>query len=235
MNVLITGGSRGIGAAAVRAFSARGDRVAFFYEKEDEKAAAVAAETGRACRPLRRCGRGGGERRVRAASRHRSSHQQRRDRGLCAHQHHHTRTLAQAVCRQRRRRVLLHPRSPSPYAAAAVRLHPQRQLHVGADRRVVRGGVFGDEGRDPRSDQGAGAGAGAVRHPRERRRAGRHPDRYVRARRPQRYGGSAAADRPRAAGARRRTSRGRWSIWQTQRLSPDRFCLSTEASSSRNT
>ena len=43
MNVLITGGSRGIGAAAVRAFSARGDRVAFFYEKEDEKAAAVAA------------------------------------------------------------------------------------------------------------------------------------------------------------------------------------------------
>ena len=46
MNVLITGGSRGIGAAAVRAFSARGDRVAFFYEKEDEKAAAVAAETG---------------------------------------------------------------------------------------------------------------------------------------------------------------------------------------------
>ena len=39
MNVLITGGSRGIGAAAVRAFSARGDRVAFFYEKEDEKAA----------------------------------------------------------------------------------------------------------------------------------------------------------------------------------------------------
>ena len=45
-HVIITGGSRGIGAAAVRAFSARGDRVAFFYEKEDEKAAAVAAETG---------------------------------------------------------------------------------------------------------------------------------------------------------------------------------------------
>ena len=43
---IVTGGSRGIGAAAVRAFSARGDRVAFFYEKEDEKAAAVAAETG---------------------------------------------------------------------------------------------------------------------------------------------------------------------------------------------
>ena len=34
--VIITGGSRGIGAAAVRAFCARGDRVAFLYEKEDE-------------------------------------------------------------------------------------------------------------------------------------------------------------------------------------------------------
>ena len=44
--VIITGGSRGIGAAAVRAFCARGDRVPFLYEKEDEKAAAVAAETG---------------------------------------------------------------------------------------------------------------------------------------------------------------------------------------------
>ena len=45
-NVIITGGSRGIGAAAVRAFCARGDRVAFLYEKEDTRAAAVAAETG---------------------------------------------------------------------------------------------------------------------------------------------------------------------------------------------
>lgn len=44
--VIITGGSRGIGAAAVRAFSARGDQVAFLYEKEVEQAAAVAAETG---------------------------------------------------------------------------------------------------------------------------------------------------------------------------------------------
>lgn len=46
MNVLITGGSRGIGAAAVRAFSARGDRVWFFYAKAADAAAAVAAETG---------------------------------------------------------------------------------------------------------------------------------------------------------------------------------------------
>ena len=45
-NVLITGGSRGIGAAAVHRFARRGDRVWFLYEKEHEAAQAVAAETG---------------------------------------------------------------------------------------------------------------------------------------------------------------------------------------------
>ncbi len=44
--VVITGGSRGIGAAAVTLFAARGDRVWFLYEKEHEAAAAVAAKTG---------------------------------------------------------------------------------------------------------------------------------------------------------------------------------------------
>ena len=44
--IVITGGSRGIGAAAVRAFADRGDRVFFLYEKEHEAAAAVAAATG---------------------------------------------------------------------------------------------------------------------------------------------------------------------------------------------
>ena len=45
-NVVITGGSRGIGAAAVRLFAAQGHRVCFLYEKNHEAAAAVAAETG---------------------------------------------------------------------------------------------------------------------------------------------------------------------------------------------
>ena len=44
--VLITGGSRGIGAAAVARFARRGDRVFFLYEKEHDAAAAVAASTG---------------------------------------------------------------------------------------------------------------------------------------------------------------------------------------------
>ena len=44
--VVITGGSRGIGAAAVERFAARGDRVYFLYEKNHEAAEAVAARTG---------------------------------------------------------------------------------------------------------------------------------------------------------------------------------------------
>ena len=44
--VLVTGGSRGIGAAAVRAFAGRGDQVYFLYEKEHECAKKIAEETG---------------------------------------------------------------------------------------------------------------------------------------------------------------------------------------------
>ena len=44
--VVITGGSRGIGAAAVEAFAARGHKVFFLYEKNHDAAAAVAAKTG---------------------------------------------------------------------------------------------------------------------------------------------------------------------------------------------
>lgn len=46
MNVLITGGSRGIGAACVRAFCSRGDRVVFFYQTSKERADVLARETG---------------------------------------------------------------------------------------------------------------------------------------------------------------------------------------------
>ncbi len=44
--VLITGGSRGIGEAMVRLFSEKGWRVAFTYRNSEEKALALARETG---------------------------------------------------------------------------------------------------------------------------------------------------------------------------------------------
>ena len=44
--VVITGGSRGIGAAAVALFAAKGHRVYFLYEKNHAAAAAVAEKTG---------------------------------------------------------------------------------------------------------------------------------------------------------------------------------------------
>ena len=46
MNFIITGGSRGIGAEAVRFFSAQGHRVRFLYEKNHAAAMAVSRETG---------------------------------------------------------------------------------------------------------------------------------------------------------------------------------------------
>ena len=44
--IVITGGSRGIGAAAVELFAAQGHRVYFLYEKNHEAAQAVAEKTG---------------------------------------------------------------------------------------------------------------------------------------------------------------------------------------------
>lgn len=44
--VVVTGGSRGIGAAIVARFAARGDRVYFLYEKNHQAAKAVSEKTG---------------------------------------------------------------------------------------------------------------------------------------------------------------------------------------------
>ena len=46
MTTVITGGSRGIGAAAAELFAAKGHRVYFLYEKEHEAARGVAEKTG---------------------------------------------------------------------------------------------------------------------------------------------------------------------------------------------
>lgn len=45
-NVLITGGSRGIGAACVKLFAGKGYRVFFTYNKSEDAATALAQETG---------------------------------------------------------------------------------------------------------------------------------------------------------------------------------------------
>ena len=46
LTIVVTGGSRGIGAAAVELFCAKGHRVFFLYEKNHEAAAAIAGKTG---------------------------------------------------------------------------------------------------------------------------------------------------------------------------------------------
>ena len=45
-SIVVTGGSRGIGAAITARYAARGDRVYFLYEKNHEAARAVAEKTG---------------------------------------------------------------------------------------------------------------------------------------------------------------------------------------------
>ena len=45
-SVVVTGGSRGIGAAVVARYAGRGDRVYFLYEKNHEAAKAVSQQTG---------------------------------------------------------------------------------------------------------------------------------------------------------------------------------------------
>ena len=45
-SVLITGGSRGIGAAMVKEFTAKGYKEAFLYKERDDKAREISAETG---------------------------------------------------------------------------------------------------------------------------------------------------------------------------------------------
>lgn len=44
--IIVTGGSRGIGAEVVRRFALNGDRVVFFYNNSEDRARLLAAETG---------------------------------------------------------------------------------------------------------------------------------------------------------------------------------------------
>ena len=191
MNVLITGGSRGIGAAAVRAFSARGDRVAFFYEKEDEKAAAVAAETGALAV---RCDVAD-EAAVNAAfAQLPGTDLLVNNAGIADY------ALINTITPERWHRLFAVNVDGAFYCIRAALPHMLRQ-QSGCILNVSS--MWGQIGASCEAAYSATKGAILALTKalaQELGPSGRHPDRYVRARRPQRYGGSAAADAHRAAG-----------------------------------
>ena len=178
-HVIITGGSRGIGAAAVRAFSARGDRVAFLYEKEDNRAAAVAAETGAIAV---RCDIAD-EAAVNAAfAQLPGADILINNAGIADYD------LINVITPERWRRLFAVNVDGAFYCIRAALPHMLRQ-QSGCILNVSS--MWGQVGASCEA---------ALRHPRECRRAGRHSDRHVRACRPRRHGGPAAADAHRAAG-----------------------------------
>ena len=197
--VIITGGSRGIGAAAVRAFCARGDRVAFLYEKEDEKAQAVAAETGA---QAVRCDVAD-EAAIRAAfSQLPGADVLINNAGIADYD------LINVITPARWRRLFAVNVDGAFYCIRAALPHMLQQ-QSGCIINVSS--MWGQVGASCEAAYSATKGAilaltkalaqelgpSGIRV--ERRRARRYPDRHVRERRPGRYGGSAAADTHRAA------------------------------------
>ena len=215
MNILITGGSRGIGAAAVRLFCARGDSVWFLYEKSHEAALALAQETGAAAISCDVAD----EQAVLAAQ------LPALDALICNAGIAHYGLISEITPEAWRRIFAVNVDGIFHCVRAALPGMLQKaagrdrngQLHVGAGRRFVRGGVFGDEGRGAGAVESAGAGAGSEPHPRERDLPGRDSNGHVRERR---AGGSgvAFASRRRSSGwERRRISRRQWRFWSTRR------------------
>ena len=159
MNVVITGGSRGIGAAAVRLFARRGDRVWFLYEKNDAAARAVAAETG--ALPIR-CDVADEVRVTDALSAIPDVDVLINNAGIAHYALINQITPEQwhsHLCRPCGRRVLLHPGGAAVDAGEAARLHHQCVLHVGSGGRELRGCLLGGEGCASGHDEGACAGA----------------------------------------------------------------------------
>lgn len=183
-NVVITGGSRGIGAATVELFAARGDRVTFLYEKNHTAAKAVADKTGAAaiC-----CDVADGEAVNRAFSQIGDV-----DILVCNAGTMYFGLLSQMAEDEWNRLFAVNVGGIYHCVNAAMpsflKIHRGSIVTVasmwGQVGRILRGGVFRYKRRGDRSDQGAGKGAWPQRHPGQLRGAGSHSDGHVRERRP---------------------------------------------------
>ena len=198
-SVLITGGSRGIGAAAVRAFAARGDQVTFLYEKNHEAAQAVAKETGATAI----CADISDHAAVAAAFA-----------GLRSWMFSSTtlESATMASCPRLLRRCgtgslpsmsgapIFALRLPSPCFCRSTGRHHQRIQHVGGRWALPAKRPTPPQRGHPGPDKGSGQGAGALRHPGQCCRSRRHPHRYGRPRGP---GGAGSSARGNPIGAQR--------------------------------
>ena len=150
-SVLITGGSRGIGAAAVRAFAARGDQVTFL-RKNHEAAQAVAKKPARLPfaptsptmppwrQPLPGCG----------SWMFSSTTLESATMASCPRL---LRRCGTGSCRQCPGHLSLHPGLHPPVSAEAPGRHHQRIQHVGAGGRFLRSGLLRLQGGHPGPDR----------------------------------------------------------------------------------
>ena len=233
---IVTGGTRGIGRAICEALKADGLTVVANYAGNEEKARAFTDETGI---PAYRWDVGDHEaaldgcERVEERSRaDRRAGQQRR--------HHPRRHAAQDELRglgrrdaDQPRRLLQHGQGVLPGNEGA-RLGPDRQhrLDQRPGRAVRPGQLRRGQERHPRLHQGAGAGRRALRHHRQRDRAGLHRHRHGRRGARDRCS-RRSSPRSRSAGSatpRRSPAGSRSSPRRTAASSPARRCRSTAGS-----
>ena len=188
---IVTGAARGIGAAVSQRLAADGFQVAVVDLDEASCAGTVDAVTAAGGKALAVGADVSNEEQVAAALERITA------RARCAHRagqqrRHHPRQ--HAVQDDGRRLGRRHERAPArrvpddqghPEAHDRGRLRPHRQPleHLGA-RQPRPGQLLRRQGRHAGLHQDAGDRAGQVRHHRQRDRAGLHPDRHDRRRRP---------------------------------------------------